>query len=262
MHCKRQGAPQRQLHLQQYSNSSLDLQEAAALDSSAHIRPGYKWDQFLLIPDAPPAGSGLKAFLKKLLPLWLHSTKSRPPALPELQPVDSDDSEPVAVNNATWVPVLPAAIAWMMHDAEDRISESGIKLSKAQLLAKLTSVSYCERNNIKAWNCSRCVLLCIHQAAYLRLPKCGVLVCPCMAVLCALPLLWSCALPLSMPFIMCTVYCCQPSIGWLSQIVSSCDALACMSAPLFPCSHVQELMHVQMHSIRQPQEVQHHHHSI
>ena len=163
VHCKRQGAPQRQLDLQQYSNYSLDPQAAAALDSSAQIRPGYKWDQFLLIPDTPSAESGLKAFFTKLLPSWLHSTKPVPPALSQLQPVDSDDSEPVAVNNATWVPVLPAAIAWMMHDAEDRISESGIKLSKAQLLAKLTSVSYCERNNIKAWNCSRCVLLCMQQ---------------------------------------------------------------------------------------------------
>ncbi|DBA78087.1 TPA: hypothetical protein ACH3X2_008060 [Trebouxia sp. C0005] len=154
--CKRQGAPQRQLHPQQYSSHSLDPQEAAALDSSAQLRPGYKWDQFLLIPDTPPAESGLKAFLNKLLPSWLLSTKPTPPALSQPQPLDSDGSEPVAVDNATWVPVLPAAIAWMMHDAEDRISESGIKLSKAQLLAKLTSVSYCQRNNIKAWNCSRC----------------------------------------------------------------------------------------------------------
>lgn len=157
VHGNRQGAPQRQLQLQQYRDYSLDPQEPAALDSSAQIRPGYKWDQFLHIPDTPPAESGLKAFLTKLLPSWLHSTKPTPPALSQLQPVDSD-SEPVAVNNATWVPVLPAAIAWMMHNAEDRINESGIKLSKAQLLAKLTSVSYCERNNIKAWNCSRCVL--------------------------------------------------------------------------------------------------------
>ena len=177
MLCKRQGAPQRQLHPQQYSSHSLDPQEAAALDSSAQLRPGYKWDQFLLIPDTPPAESGLKAFLNKLLPSWLLSTKPTPPALSQPQPLDSDGSEPVAVDNATWVPVLPAAIAWMMHDAEDRISESGIKLSKAQLLAKLTSVSYCQRNNIKAWNCSRSVLLCMRQFVCLRLHECGVLVC-------------------------------------------------------------------------------------
>ncbi len=191
VHCKRQGAPQRQLHLQQYSSYSLDPQAAAALDSSAQIRPGYKWDQFLLIPDTPTAESGLKAFFTKLLPSWLHSTTPTPPAVSQLQPVDSDDSEPVAVNNATWVPVLPAAIAWMMHDAEDRISESGIKLSKVQLLAKLTSVSYCERNNIKAWNCSRCVLLCMQQFVCLRLQKRAVLVCLGMAVFCSLPLPYS-----------------------------------------------------------------------
>ena len=71
------------------------------------------------------------------------------------QPSGNDDSEPVELNNATWVPILPAPIAWMMHNAEDRIEKSGINLPKAQLLAKLTSVSYCQRNNIKAWNCSR-----------------------------------------------------------------------------------------------------------
>ena len=219
--CKRQGAPQRQIHLQQYSNPSLDPQEAAAFVSSAQIRPGYKWDQFLLIPDTPPAESGLKAFLTQLLPSWLHSTMPTQPALSQLQPVDSDDSEPVAVNNATWVPVLPAAIAWMMHDAEDRISESGIKLAKAQLLAKLTSVSYCERNNIKAWNCSRCVVLCTHQFVCLRLQKCEVLVCLCMAVFCLLLLFSSCAMLLSVSFVMCTIYCHQPSksscISWLAS---------------------------------------------
>ncbi len=58
----------------------------------------------------------------------------------------------------------------MMHDAEDRIEKSGVKLHKAQLLAKLTSVSYCARDNIKAWNCTRYIPL----TAYLRM-HCGML---------------------------------------------------------------------------------------
>ena len=66
-----------------------------------------------------------------------------------------DDDEPVGFTNSTWVPVLPSAIAWMMHDAEKRIDQAGVNLRKAKLLAQLTSVSYCNRPNIKAWNCTR-----------------------------------------------------------------------------------------------------------
>lgn len=96
----------------------------------------------------------MHALLTRLLPSWImqphHTFKDQ-----LTQPSGNDDSEPVELNNATWVPILPAPIAWMMHNAEDRIEKSGINLPKAQLLAKLTSVSYCQRNNIKAWNCSR-----------------------------------------------------------------------------------------------------------
>lgn len=155
VYCNLSEIEQKQGHLQQYQSYHSGQQDTAGYNSISHLRPGYKWDQFLPIKESTPVQSKLKAFLAKLFPSWLLISKPSPSA--DLQPqFVSEGDEPVALDNATWVPVLPAAFAWMMHDAEDRIDKSGIKLSKAQLLAKLTSISYCDRTNIKAWNCSRC----------------------------------------------------------------------------------------------------------
>ena len=137
--------------------SRLSLQQAASYPSPEDTQqgpPGYKWDQYLTIPEAAHSQrSIMHALLTRFLPSWVMQS----PALSDqlMQPSDNDDTEPVELNNATWVPILPAPIAWMMHNAEDRIEKAGVNLPKAQLLAKLTSVSYCQRNNIKAWNCSR-----------------------------------------------------------------------------------------------------------
>lgn len=141
------------------------LQQAATQDWQEHMgdtigssiadaKPGYKWDQFLTIPEVPSRPHTLmSAVLARLLPSWIMHPPHTSDQL--TQPSSNDDTVPIELNNATWVPILPAPIAWMMHNAEDRIEKAGVKLSKAQLLAKLTSVSYCQRNNIKAWNCSR-----------------------------------------------------------------------------------------------------------
>lgn len=165
VYCDLSEVEQKQGHLQQYQSYLPGQQDTAGFDSTSHLRPGYKWDQFLPIKETTPAQSKLKAFLTKLFPSWLFVSKPSPSA--HSQPQSAyDDDEPVALDNATWVPVLPAAFAWMMHDAQDRIDKSGIKLPKAQLLAKLTSVSYCDRTNIKAWNCTRYVVLCLPQHGF------------------------------------------------------------------------------------------------
>lgn len=125
-------------------------------NSIPNTRPGYKWDQFLTIPELTSnRRSVFQAFLAGLLPSWLRKLpRNSSNELTQLS--EMRETEPVELNNATWVPILPAPIAWMMHNAEDRIAKAGVNLPKAQLLAKLTSVSYCQRNNIQAWNCSRC----------------------------------------------------------------------------------------------------------
>lgn len=124
-------------------------------NSIPNTRPGYKWDQFLTIPELTSnRRSVFQAFLAGLLPSWLRKLpRNSSNELTQLS--EMRETEPVELNNATWVPILPAPIAWMMHNAEDRIAKAGVNLPKAQLLAKLTSVSYCQRNNIQAWNCSR-----------------------------------------------------------------------------------------------------------
>lgn len=140
--------------LQQAASQHWQEHTQDTLSSTADAKPGYKWDQFLTIPEAPRQPRTLiNAVLARFLPSWIMHPPHTSDQL--MQPSGNDDTEPVELNNATWVPILPAPIAWMMHNAEDRIEKAGVKLSKAQLLAKLTSVSYCQRNNIKAWNCSR-----------------------------------------------------------------------------------------------------------
>lgn len=149
--------PDRQSRLLLQQAATYPWQEGTqqGVSSTADTRPGYKWDQFLTIPDATHKPRSLMhTLLTKFLPSWVmqsHQTSQDKLA----QPFGNDDTQPVELNNATWVPILPAPIAWMMHSAEDRIEKAGINLPKAQLLAKLTSVSYCQRNNIQAWNCSR-----------------------------------------------------------------------------------------------------------
>lgn len=151
--CKRAQADQRSLNLSRGKSNAFG-QPGAVQDANKYVRPGYMWDQFLTQLECAPVQSKWKTFVTAVTPSWFLSARQQPVAQ-LVQPADNDDSQPVAINNATWVPVLPAAIAWMMHDAEDRIKNSGIKMSKAQLLARLTSVSYCARDNIKAWNCTR-----------------------------------------------------------------------------------------------------------
>ena len=152
--CK-QFTKQARLQLEQAIGYPAQQDTQVGLNSIPNIRPGYKWDQFLTIPEArTKQPSVFQAFLKRLLPTWLrqlrHTSNNE-----QTQLSDIGDTKPVELNNATWVPILPAPIAWMMHNAEDRIAKAGVNLPKAQLLAKLTSVSYCQRNNIQAWNCSR-----------------------------------------------------------------------------------------------------------
>lgn len=140
--------------LQQAATQHWQEHTQQTLNSTADAKPGYKWDQYLTIPEAPSKPRTLmNALLARFLPSWIMHPPHTSDQL--TQPSSNDDTVPVELNNATWVPILPAPIAWMMHNAEDRIEKAGVKLSKAQLLAKLTSVSYCQRNNIKAWNCSR-----------------------------------------------------------------------------------------------------------
>lgn len=152
--CKRAQADQHSLNLSRGKSKAFG-QLGAVQDTNSYVRPGYMWDQFLTQIECAPVQSKWKTFVTAITPSWFLSARQQPVAQ-LVQPAGNDDSQPVAINNATWVPVLPAAIAWMMHDAEDRIKNSGIKMSKAQLLARLTSVSYCARDNIKAWNCTRC----------------------------------------------------------------------------------------------------------
>ena len=136
----------------------------------SELRPGHKWDQFLPVPEhsTDTFFSRLKQRVQTILTAW---TTAATPISSAKQALDNDskiaaaasnsdaqlqdDDEPVGFTNSTWVPVLPSAIAWMMHDAEKRIDQAGVNLRKAKLLAQLTSVSYCNRPNIKAWNCTR-----------------------------------------------------------------------------------------------------------
>ena len=146
---------QTQNFIQQDKDTLFEQQLITAQHAQSQLRPGYKWDQFLPLPEPAASKSAFGKRLTDLLPAWLLNTRHKAVAQEVLEPADNDDTQPVALNNATWVPVLPPAIAWMMHDAEGRMQKSGVNLPKAQLLAKLTSVSYCARNNIKAWNCTR-----------------------------------------------------------------------------------------------------------
>lgn len=164
----------------QSTPSDLQLVQAWSLSNPslhpAHLdqKPGHKWDPFLPVLEhsTPSALSGLRQhlhyfisrWLKPLAPFHTSETASQLDVVSVVLPTTNlaianaslqEDDEPVGFTNSTWVPVLPSAIAWMMHDAEKRIDQAGVNLRKAQLLAQLTSISYCNRPNIKAWNCTR-----------------------------------------------------------------------------------------------------------
>lgn len=170
--CRSQANPVQKLLAQQSDPSNLQTVQSWSLSNpSSQIapstcKPGHKWDRFLPIPEHTSASalSSLKQHLQHFFTSWLrpagaanHSAQHTSTAAARVAGDSSlqDDDKPAEFTNSTWVPVLPQAIAWMMNDAEKRIAQSGVNLRKAKLLAELTSVSYCNRPNIKAWNCTR-----------------------------------------------------------------------------------------------------------
>ena len=61
-------------------------------------------------------------------------------------------------NDSTLVPLIPVSWADQMSKAEALVGKGSDLWTKAQLMAQLTSLTYCGFDAVTAWNCSRRVL--------------------------------------------------------------------------------------------------------
>lgn len=102
-------------------------------------RPGFKWDQYLPIPRDVVFEAELSTSdnIIAMLEERLHHTAGNMKDL----------------NSSQLLPLLPVDIAWMIDYTERRMGRFNADVT--QTMARLTSVSYCEFQNVAAWNCTR-----------------------------------------------------------------------------------------------------------